>query len=132
MARIKKGTSQFTKERNEYITALWKKLKKEAVYPVLARELAYKMAVIPVDRYFISEERAFWLISHKCKGMKNKYKDVLYKSFLDLYNDLRLTDKYKNEPQYKVIAEALSRPAPCLGLSPEYIYCHVLSPLGLK
>lgn len=119
MGKKKKGRTQIVEERNEYIRILWKRAKKEATYPTTFCQLTEMMASMPTDRYFISEEQAYWLVvGHKVKRMKNKYKDILFKSFLDLYNDLLLMDKYRNMSKYKVIAIALSHPAPCIGLYP--------------
>jgi len=116
--RTKSGQTQIISERNAYLPQLWKEAKRKATYPTTFSRLLEIMATLPTDRYYISEDQAYWLVLHKYKGMKNKYKDILYRSFLDLYNDLRLMDKYKDMPTYKVIAVALNHKAPCIGISP--------------
>lgn len=111
------GEAHITSIRNEYLPKLWAEAKRRATYPTTFKQLLELMASLPTDRYYISEEEGLRAV-FQYKPRKNHYKDLLFRSFLDLYHDLRNTEKYKNVAAYKLVAICLSHPAPCIGLSP--------------
>lgn len=120
----KNSVTQVYIQRDEVILPrLFKKAKSIATYPTTMKQLCTMAANMPTPYFFLSDDAALdyvrkrflhGIIKKFSTSYKNKLFEALYKEVLDIWSD----EKYKDNSLQSVVLMALSREAPCVGLTP--------------
>lgn len=132
-----KGSVSHTYRRRDAVVIpfLFRKAKAIADYPTNTHKLFKIASELPVDRYYISDDAALRYIRNRYyKGkqakFRSRYKEQIFESLYDLVSDMMKEEKYKTAGLATTTIMALSRPAPCVGLTPNEIYLRHLNLRG--
>lgn len=109
------------------IPHLFRRAKTLAEYPTTSKKLFKIAAELPVDRYYISDDAALRYVRGRYyKGHKKKfssiYKKRLFESLYDQVCEMMKEKKYRDQGLATTTILALLRPAPCIGVTPYYMY----------
>lgn len=127
-----KGISEAQEERNEYIVHIFRDLKRSGRFKTVY-DISEYMALIQVDRHYMSEERAAVIYRKYFRDGKEPgstgYKRIMYMSFIEACKRIRREGKITKP--FNVMYEALNSPARCLGISP-YMIRRILKKAGQR
>ncbi len=113
---------------------LFTQAKATAAFPISLLELCKKMAEMPVDCFYISEDAAINYIRKRrynkvIPHFVNKYKQRLFEALWRIVEEMMQSERYHNMELKYITTIALTRPAPCIGMTPEVIqqkiYAHI-------
>lgn len=121
--RHKGSLSQLSKGRNEDLYERYSQLRKRHLnlYGRICETLILKQLVnSPAQRYWLSSERAYAVISQIRKGtLYVNPKKTICRLYYALYDEFK---KYKAEhpeiPDTRIVEDIIYQPAPCFGLEP--------------
>lgn len=114
--------------RNEkVIPDLYRRAKALTEYPTTRSRLLEIAVSLPVDRFYIADDAAMFYIRNRIynnirQTFKTPYKQRLFDALYDEVKRMLELERYRNMSLASVIVIALSRPAPCIGLSPDALY----------
>lgn len=124
-----KGSISHAYKRRDTVVIpfLFRKAKQIAEYPTNIHKLFKIAADLPVDRFYISDDAAVRYVYKRYNKKKHKihrseYKERLFEALYNLVCSMMAEDKYRKLGLTTTTILALSRPAPCVGLSPHEIY----------
>lgn len=95
-------------------------------YPTTAGKIYQTAASLPVKRFYMSDDAAIALVRrHVIRGVRPKfissYKQRLYDALFEEVSRIRSDTRYDSMDIGTITAIALTRPAPCVGLTPNVI-----------
>lgn len=132
-----KGSISHTYKRRDAVAIplLFRKAKTVAEYPISIPKLLKIAADLPVDRFYITDDAALRYVRKRFYGRKrltyrSKYKERLFDALYEQVCLMMGEDKYRKEGLATTTILALSRPAPCVGLTPNEIYLRYLKLRG--
>ena len=121
-------TETYIHRDNVVLPALFRKAKEMASYPTTMKELCQIVASLPVPCFCISDDAALnymrcRILKGRIKHFKSDYKNRLFEA---LYQTVRAlmkvqSSKFKVQSIKSYTLQALDRPAPCVGLTPDEI-----------
>lgn len=123
-AMRKKGSlSQLTKGRNKNLYEAFTQLTKKHLnlYGRVCKTLMLTQLVnMPAERYWLSPERAYSVVSQIRKGtLSVNPKKTICRLYYSLYDDFVVyKEKHPDIPDTRAIEEVVQQPAPCFGLEP--------------
>lgn len=124
----KHSVSHAYKKRNTVeIPNLYRRAKQLAVYPTTTQELFRIAAELPVDQFYIPDDAALRYVRSRWIHGANKeflspYKKRNFEALYDTVCKMMQEEKYRALGLATTTIIALSRPAPCVGLTPFLIH----------
>lgn len=116
---------------------VYRRAKALAEYPTTTKKLFEIAARLPVSQFYISDDSALLYVRNRMfRGIRpslmNPYKQKLFEALYDLVCSMMKEEKYSSQGLASTTIIALSRPAPCIGLTPTVIYQKYLKALQHK
>lgn len=120
-------TQTYLKRDREAIPHLFRVAKSLAPYPTTTKQLFEIAASLPCDQYYISDDAALSYFRNRrfhnrVVRFKNPFKQRLFDAFYDEVTSMMAQDRYKGVSVRDAVICSLSRPAPCIGLTPFVMY----------
>lgn len=123
--RHKKSISQINIERDKEVKRLYRQAQAIAGCPATIERICHIMANLPCNRFYLSD---YWAVRYvknrrngKAKKFNNPRKQILYNAFYNTFMQLARDARYKNKDVETVVYAALMKPAPIIGLSPNFL-----------
>jgi hypothetical protein len=120
-----KGSISITYKKRDRVVLprLIRQARHLATYPTTTKQLLVIAANLPTDRFYISDDAAYAYVSRRymhndTPQLSNKYKTILFEALYEEVMKMMKEEKYKTMSLKNITILALSRPAPCVGLSP--------------
>lgn len=116
----------YTERDRVVLPKLIRQAKHLTTYPTTMRKLSHLAANMPTDRFYISDDAAYAYINRRyihndAPTFSNPYKNRLFNALYDEVCKMMQQEKYRSMGLKNVTILALSRPAPCVGISPRTI-----------
>lgn len=124
----KKSISQTYLRRDKVeIPRLFVRAKEIAEYPTTTKKLFEIAAELPTDQFYIADDAAMAYIRKRIlHGIRTKYtnpyKQRLFDALYEEVSRMMKEDKYRKMGLKSTVICALSRPAPCVGLTPFVVF----------
>lgn len=117
----------YIRRDNEVIPDLYKRAAAIAELPMNVDRLARIAADLPVKHFCISDDAAIAYIRSRVLNGRNPkfrsiYKQRVFEALYEIVQEMMQSEKYRQHDIPAITVVALSRPAPCIGLSPKVIY----------
>lgn len=108
------------------VLEVFRQAKNCAEYPITVTGLLHLTAEMPTKKYYIADDAAYEycrkrIFLHFRPQFKSNYKQKLYDAMFKEVNKMRHFECYKALSLRKIVALALDKPAPCIGLTPRVI-----------
>lgn len=116
----------YIRRDNEVIPSLYSRAADVAEYPINVEGLFEIAANLPVRQFYISDDAAIAYIRGRVLNnrdirFKSPYKQKVFEALYDIVIELMNSEKHHGKDIPTVTLLALTRPAPCIGLSPQVI-----------
>lgn len=117
----------YIRRDNEVIPSLFRRAVALAEPPFSVERLSVIAANLPVSQFYISDDAAIaYIRSRVLNGripkFRSQYKKMVFEALYEIVTDMMQSEKYCEHDIPAVTVIALSRPAPCIGLTPNAIY----------
>jgi len=117
----------YIKRDKEAIPKLFRRAKEIAEYPTTTKRLFEIVADLPTQQFYVADDAAMSYIRKRVmhgehKKFRNPYKQRLFDALYEEVISMLKEEKYKAMGLKNTVICALSRPAPCIGLTPFVIF----------
>lgn len=117
----------YLKRDNEVIPELYRRAKAMAEYPTTTMRIFEIAASLPVDMFYIADDAAMSYIRTRIYDKKHPtflspYKQKLFDALYELVTEMMAQPYYQNLGLTSTVIIALTKPAPCVGLTPGWMY----------
>jgi len=125
--RHKGCISQVNIKRDKAILSLYRQAMNIVEWPTDCMKICEIAANLPAPEFFISEETALVYIRDRYINNKNHrfnspYRQRLYDALYQRFVSLREVPSNSNKDILSLVLEALQSQAPCIGITPQWIY----------
>ena len=109
------------------VLEVYRRAKAVAQYPTTTKKLFEIAANLPVSQFYISDDSALLYVRNRMfrdikPSFMSPYKQKLFEALYDLVSTMMQDEKYASQGLASTTIIALSRPAPCIGLTPTVIF----------
>lgn len=117
----------YLRRDNKAVPDLYRRARAMAEYPTTTMDIFRIAASLPVDTFYIADDAALSYIrsriyNNERRSFRNKYKQKLFDALYDEVSRMLEETRYQEMGLASTVIVALSRPAPCVGLTPGALY----------
>ena len=117
----------YLRRDNKAVPDLYRRAKALAEYPTTTMNIFEIAASLPVDTFYIADDAALSYVRSRIytnvkRTFRNRYKQKLFDALYDEVMKMLEESRYQEMGLAATVIIALSRPAPCVGLTPGALY----------
>lgn len=117
----------YLRRDNKAVPDLYKRARSMAEYPTTTISIFEIAATLPVDAFYIADDAALSYIrcrvyNNEKRTFRNRYKQQLFDALYEQVEAMMRQSRYQEMGLAATVIVALSKPAPCIGLTPMALY----------